>query len=35
VDESILIKLYTVAEYNLRIYIEEDNPCSNYLKGDN
>jgi len=34
-DESILINLYTVAIYNLKICMKDDNPCLNYFKGDN
>ena len=29
------MKLYTVAVYNLRICMKEDNPSQNYFKGDN
>jgi len=34
-DELILIKLYTVAVYNLRMFITENNPGLKYFKGDN
>jgi len=33
-DEPILMKLYTVAVYNLRVYMK-DNPGPNFFKGDN
>jgi len=29
------MKLYTVAVYNLRICMKDDNPSLNYIKGDN
>jgi len=28
------MKLYTVVLYNLRMYMKEDNPGSDYFKGD-
>jgi len=34
-DKYILIKLYTVARYDLRTYVKEENPDSKYFKGDN
>ena len=34
-DEPMLMKLYTVAVYTLRMCMKEDNPGSNYFKGDN
>jgi len=29
------MKPYTIVVYNLRMFMEEDNPCPKYLKGDN
>jgi len=34
-EEGILIKLYIVAAYFLRICMKEDNLDPNYFKGDN
>ena len=34
-DEPILMKIYTVAVYNLRMCMEEVNPGMKYIKGDN
>ena len=34
-DESILMKLYTVTVYKLRMCLKDANPDSNYFKGDN
>jgi len=34
-DEQILIKLYTVAVYNLTICMKENISGPNYFKGDN
>jgi len=34
-DEPIQMNLCTVAVYNLRICMKEDNPGLNYFKGDN
>jgi len=33
-DEPILIKLYTVAVYDLRMCLKEDNCSLKYVKGD-
>ena len=35
IDEPILLKLYTVAVYNLGMCMIEDKPSTNYFKGDN
>ena len=32
-EEWILMKLYTVAVYNLMMCLKEDNPSRNYFKG--
>ena len=29
------MKIYTVAVYSLRMFMKEDNPGLNYIKGDN
>jgi len=34
-DEHILMKLYTVAVYHLRMCMKEDNPCPNQQQRDN
>jgi len=34
-DELILMKLYIVVVYNLRMCIKEENPGSKCIKGDN
>ena len=34
-DKQKLIKLFTVAVYNLRMWMKEDNPGLNDFKGDN
>ena len=34
-EESLLIKLYAVAVYDLRMCIQEDNPSPKHFKGDN
>ena len=34
-DKPILLKLYTVAVFNLRMCLKEDNPCLDFFKGDN
>ena len=31
----MLMKLYTVAVYDLLMYMKGDNPCQTYFKGDN
>jgi len=33
-DEQILVKLYTVAVNDLRMYAKVDNSSLNYFKGD-
>ena len=35
IDEPILMKVYTVVLYGLRMYMKEDNPGPNNIKGDN
>ena len=34
-EEPILMKLYTVTVYNLRMCVKEENPCPKYFKWDN
>jgi len=34
-SKPILMKLYTVAVYDLKVYMKEDNHDPNYFKGDN
>jgi len=34
-DDSILMKLYTFAVYNLRMCMKESNPGQKNIKGDN
>jgi len=35
IDEWILMKLYTVEVYDLRMCMKEDNPGQKYVKEDN